>query len=234
MKTYALSIAINISIIISSFAEIRNGYENVITEAKRELTIINQLFAGGKLSPHQKQVLKAKIRTLKNIIEYYEVTEQLLLLFSTISPDLYNPIDTIKDCKGRQVDVYVKFLPIEEMDKSVGATTNVQQSENDEDGYCSKYGPNTVAVKIVAAKHSLVLLAHEFGHIAYQVPNLRSYHKFYLKYYKQHLLDSEAIGHHPRDGSGNLAYQFEHKFRQQYYAYLNERRGEPEVQLAKN
>jgi hypothetical protein len=234
MKIYALSIVVNIFIMANSFGEIKNGYGIIIADARRELENINQLLAGGSLSPHQKQELKTKTRMLENIIEYHEVTKKLLLLFSMISPDLYNPIDTIKDCKGRPVDVYVKFLPVEEMDNHVGGTTNILQSDHDEDAYCSKYGPNTVAVKIVTVKHSLIIMAHEFGHISYQVPNLRIYQKFYSKQYKVPQLDSKEIGHHPDDRSGHMAYRYERRFRQEYYVFLKKRNGRSEVQLAQN
>ena len=221
MKSYVLSMTMNILVIMSSFGEIKNGYEIQITIARRELKIINELVVNDpNLSSRQRHELKAKTRTLKNIIEYYELTEQLISLFRTISPDLYHSIDTIEDCKGRPVDVYIRFIPIAEMKGSVAGTTNISQAENDEDAYYSKYGLNTVSVTITAIKQSLILLAHEFGHISYQVPHLRAYVKFYFKCYKNRDDDSREIGHDPNDPSGQNAKAYVDRFYPQYLRFL--------------
>ncbi len=221
MKTYVLFMTMNILVIVISFGEIKNGYEIQITIARREFKIINELMVNdGNLSSRQKHELKAKTRTLRNIIKYYELTEQLLFLFKTISPELYYSIDTIKDCKSRLVDTYIRFVPMAEMKGNVAGTTNISQSENDEDAYYSRYGLNSVSVSIVANKQSLILLAHEFGHIAYQVPHLKKYVEFYLKCYKNHDIDSNEIGHDPHDPSGQNARAFVNRFYPQYFQFL--------------
>ena len=109
---------------------------------------------------------------------------------------------------------------IGEMNESIAGTTNIAQAENDEDAYSSKYGFNTVSVSIVAIKQSLVLLAHEFGHIAYQVPNLKAYLKLYSKYYRDHEYESNEKGHDPNDPSGQNARAYANRFYQQYLNFL--------------
>jgi hypothetical protein len=121
-------------------------------------------------------------------IAYYELTEQLLAQFRSIAPDLYHEIDTIKDDEGRSTDVYVKFMPEEEMKVSVSGTTNIAQAEEDGNAYHSEYGAHTVSVRIAIGKKSLGLLAHELGHVKYQVPYLVSYVKYYNMHYQDRTL----------------------------------------------
>jgi len=211
----------NMLVIVGSFGEIKNGYDTQIVIAKRELKNISELLVSpSQLSSRQKHELRTKTRTLKNIIAYFELTAQLLVLFKSISPGMYHSIDTIKDSKGRPVDVYVRFIPIAEMKGSVAGTTNISQVADDEDAYSSRYGLNSVSVSIVANKQSLILLAHEFGHIAYQVPYLKMYVKFYLKKYKNHDDDSIEIGHDPNDPSGQNARAYVNRFYPDYLRFL--------------
>ena len=97
--------------------------------------------------------------------------------------DLYNEIDTIKDIKGRAVNVFVKFIPTDATEVKAWGTTYMRQVENDQDGYLSEYGELTVSVKIWIVNNALLVLAHELGHVKYQVPNLANYFEYYRKNY---------------------------------------------------
>src|SRR5688500_6029936 len=84
--------------------------------------------------------------------------------------------------------------------------------ENDPHGYQSVYGPFTLSVKITITKHSLLILAHEFGHISYQVPNLATYVDFFSRQYTDQHMKSDYLGHKPNDPSGQKALIFERIF----------------------
>lgn len=103
------------------------------------------------------------------------------------------------------------------------AFTNVEQDKTDKDAYSSEYGFNTVSVKVANVKRSSILLAHEFGHIRYLVPNLAMYVETYINYYKKKMVDSNAMGHQPDDPSGRMARTYEGKFAVAYYAKMKKK-----------
>ena len=140
--------------------------------------------------------------------------------FRTIAPSLYTEIDTIKDCTGKTVTVYVKFAPESEMQQGAAGTTNIACLEKDKNVYQSEFGPSTVSVKIASVKKSLLLLAHEFGHVKYQVQNLATYIEFYSTYYQNSTFNSKYIGHNSNDPSGQKALEYENIFRDQYLNFL--------------
>ena len=221
MKTYGLVITIFILTCNNLFAEIKNGYEKEIHGVRASLRSLREMLESNKtLSIFQKGEINSKIQTLKKFISYYELTENLLQQFRTIAPDLYNETDTIKDKKGRVVDVYVKFIPEMEMQNGISGTTNIAQHENDKDAYLSEYGAHTVSVKISTVKKALLLLAHEFGHINYQVPHLASYIEFHAEFYQDRVVNSKQKGHNSNDPGGQAAREYEYRFRQHYLTFL--------------
>jgi hypothetical protein len=205
------------------WGKIRNGYEADIDGAHRLLQNLTAILEDGrsekKLSVYQKEQLTTKITWLKEYIAYYELTERLLEQFRLIAPDLYYAVDTVKDGKGRPTDVCVKFMPEEEMRISVAGTTNITQGEDDPHAYHSEYGPHTVSIRVVIGKQSLWLLAHELGHVKYQVPHLADYMEYYDKHYKDRKLKANYIGHNSKDPSGNLARAYQEEFREHYRLY---------------
>ncbi len=208
----------NIFIVASLSGKIKNGYEPEINVARDGLKKLYALMDTTRF-PAEKRRLTQHAARLKNFILYHELTERLLFQFRMISPDIYNEIDTIRDAQARSVDVYVKFLEDKKMVGSVGGTTNVPL-DDEGDVYSSNYGPHTVSTLIVAQNNALSLLAHELGHIRYQVPNIVSYRQFYIKHYRVATSISEGIGHHHMDPSGQNASEFERKFRLDHDDFL--------------
>ena len=209
----------NILIVASLSGKIKNGYEAEINTARDGLKKVNALMLDTNRSSQERNRLNEHASRLRDFILYHELTERLLLQFKMIAGDIYDEIDTIKDAQDRAVDVYVKFLPIEKMSGSVAGSTNIPLGE-DGDAYTSNYGLHTVSTQIVAGNNALSLLAHEFGHIKYQVPNIATYRKFYIKQYQVKTRDSESIGHHHMDPSGQKAFEFERRFRLQHDDFL--------------
>jgi len=181
---------------ICLFGQIKNGYESEIHGMRSSLESLNRLLAEEcNLSVFQRFDMNRKIRMLVEYIAYFKFTEELLAQFRSISPDLYEEINIIKDCSGHRVAVYVKFVPEKEMQYSAGGTTNIGHLENNTNVYDSEYGHYSVSVRIASVNRALILLAHEFGHVKYQVPNLASYVLFYAATYQQRPVSSSYIGH---------------------------------------
>ena len=221
MKTYVLLAALWFLFTMPSPAKIRNGYAMGIESARMSLRNLRILIGNDhKLSVFQRLTIHDKIDRLTRFVTYHELTEDLLDQFRTISPDLYYRIDAIGDRLGRPVVVYVKCVPEREMPGGVAGITSMEGDKNDRDGCVSEYGGNTVSVKISAVRKVLFLLAHELGHVAYQVPNLQDYQQFYLAFYLAGTYSSESMGHNDKDPSGRLAHEFTKRFRAQYMDFL--------------
>lgn len=134
---------------------------------------------------------------------------------------MFAQIDTIEDRKGRRVDVYVRFIPRNRSLNGTIATTNLSQMEDDAHASVSEYGPHTVSIQIAVVKHSLAILAHELGHVSYQVPNLASYIQFFRRTYSDRYIQAEYLGHKPNDPSGQKAVVFEKQFRKEAQVFYN-------------
>ena len=135
------------------------------------------------MTPAQRRKVQSTIATFVNHVSYYDLTESLLVQFKTIAPELYAEIDTIRDRLGRPVNVYIKFVPVDGTDVKAEGTTYMNQSDYDKDAYHSEYGEFTVSVKVWIVPRALLVLAHELGHVKYQVPHAASYFEFYKKHY---------------------------------------------------
>ena len=164
--------------------------------------------------------MKTSIKSLMALLSYHELTEMLLKQFKLISPDLYNRIDSIKDAKGRLTDVFVKFIPRDEALELAGGITYMSRSYEDSDACFSEYGKHSVSIKIWIFDRALFALAHEFGHVSYQVPNLNSYAGYYKSVYQLYSAESKHLGHSGGDRSGRNAVTFENKFKKDHLYYI--------------
>ena len=209
-------------------AEIKNGYEKRIDEIKLALENLKKRINednnmdsifGDELSFLQKQKMSLKIDSLKQLILNYEITKKILDQFSFIAPDLYNEIDTIKNAYGEKTDVYVKFVPDENMTESQLGMTSMGPCLDDENICYSEDGIRTVLVLIYTRTKPLFVLAHEFGHVKYQVPHLASYIVYFKKTYLDQSYDRYFIGHYPTDPSGKVALRYERRFRRYVKIY---------------
>ena len=212
MYSYAFTTLVLCISFFTSSSKIINGYEKDIQSARRSLPHLEAL-------PRSQEGLR-RLEEVRLFIMYFELTQALLNQFKDISPALYNQIDTIADAKGRTVDVYVKFVPRSGVPEGALGVTNINQSANDPDGYLSEYGLHTVSVKICIVKASLTILAHEFGHISYQAPNLASYVAFFARNYPDQHIKASYLGHKPNDPSAASAVAFERIFRRHFSDYL--------------
>jgi len=210
-----------IFILHNAFGEIKNGYGKDIILLNESLKNLKAIVSESDcLTAARRRQIGSKIVSLENSISYYKVTESLLNQFKMIAPDLYAEIDTIRDGKGRPVNVYIKFVPINSTELQAWGTTYINQSETDSVAYCSEYGEYAVSVKIWIVNRALVVLSHELGHVKYQVPNLASYLEYYKEHYSPNVDGYDILGHKPDDPSGKSAIQFERRFRKEYANFL--------------
>ena len=215
MKTYVLSIAVTLLLVSTVSGKIINGYASGINTARASMRKLDSLILfDSNLSTPEKNKMKEYLYRQREFVLFHELTESLLVQFRMISPEIYNRVNSLQDANERGVDVYVKFVPMEQINGSIAGGTNVPMGEGD--AYSSNYGLNTVSVQIVIGNDALSLLAHEFGHVIYQVPNIVTYREFYRVHYLLNIPDSEEIGHHNMDPSGQKAFEFQKKFRLQY------------------
>src|SRR5687768_10374614 len=98
MKKLCLLFTILIVTMSTVFGEIKNGYENVILQAKESLQRYSASLHAGRnnLTPHQRRKIEHKIDSLVSVISNYEITAGLLEQFKIISPNLYAEIDALK------------------------------------------------------------------------------------------------------------------------------------------
>ena len=221
MKTYFAIIAILILSFGNVDGKIRNGYEEEIQDAKVSLNSLDSLLKENtNLSSVQGRKIKSAMRSLIVYITYYELTEKLLEQFRTISPELFNEIDTIKDNKGRPVDAFIKFIPRDQVTTQRPGTTIFAQGLNDLDAHHSEYGSGSISVKIWAMDNALFVLSHELGHVKYIAPNLASYARYYKTNYHGSDTKNNYIGHRGSDLSGKIASAFEKRFYNDYRKYI--------------
>jgi len=220
MKKYSIIVIMFFLVLNSASAKLKNGYENDIPNVREKLkNYIHILNTNDNLSVSDRRHLKTDIKNLIVYQSYYELTEELLKQFKLISPDMYNRIDTIKDAKGRYTDVYVKFIPRDQALIMAGGVTYMSQSAEDKHACFSEYGKHSVSIKIWLFNNALPALAHELGHVNYQIPNLETYTKYYQKVYQVLKTESNHLGHEFNDRSGINATTFQKEFRK---AQLNQ------------
>jgi hypothetical protein len=217
MKNLCLPLVIVVLCSNTIPAAVKNGYGLHIYEVRESLKTLQAILnETDTLSVFQKNEIKRKIGTLLEYVTYHELTEQLLTQFRLIAPDLLNKVDSVKSKTGLPITVYVRFVSEKEMQHGAHATTNIGHVANDPDLYTSEFGPASVSVKIASVNRSLVLLAHELGHVFYQAKNLATYITFYAKLYQNETFHSTYIGHDGGDPSGLTAIEFENIYKDRY------------------
>jgi len=193
-------------------ARIKNGYAPELVSARGCLQELSRrLRENPDMRDWERRRINLAIREHTETVAYYQLTDALLKQMREISPKMFDFMDELKDKRGRETDIYVRFIPKERSMVLFSGASYFQESASDEDASQSRFGALTVAIDIWICDSSLQLLAHEFGHTCYIVPNLSTYLKFYHNVYSGTNVISHA-GHSPSDASGKLAYDFGSQF----------------------
>jgi len=161
----------------------------------------------------------------RNLVRTYEVLADL----QATDPELFNKINNLKDADGNYVDVYVKTVDNfgeTTGDPGVFGKSTLEVSKSHPNKPTSIYdqfspGSGTVLVEINSRKYdsedAVVLTAHEFGHIKYNVPNLASYSKYFRDNYNTSTPGEK--GHRRNDPSGKSVDEVLKKFLPLYKKY---------------
>lgn len=207
MKNYVLAINAALWLLCSHCAhsEIVNGFANDLALANQSLENLKTVLK----ATHDETLIKCVQRYLRmaerkrdDLYKQYRSTQALLNRFKSIDPQTYAAINSITDFEGHPTDIYVKVVKRGEMETSTMAgTTNLAQSSQSQHCYRSAYGDRSVSISICYGTQSRLLrtLAHEFGHVMYQVPNLRAYMEYYKMTYSGP--QGEGRGHNLDDPS---------------------------------
>lgn len=213
MKSVFVVFFLLVVILHNLFGEIKNGYEKDIQHIRLSLQALKDLLSGNQeLTAAEKKRMKGKIKSLVEYLVYHDVTGALLEKFKQISPNVYHEIHTLRDSRGRSVDVYVKFVCKETTILNVPGIVSLYSSDEDGHRCMSEYGQDSASVLVWMSNNSLSILSHEFGHLKYIVPNISTYFGFYKRAYAS-ACATDSFGHFAGDLSGLSASRFERRFR---------------------
>ena len=200
---FILVLIFSINTCSSLFAAIKNGYQAELDLWNLQVKGLENALTKEKHDDLQRRTLASILRHTKRYRDKLEKNRDLTLdaleQFKQIDPALYYAINNIKDKQGNVTDVYVKLIEDYGHDNGIYGTTNLRQCPKNRHVYVSSYGRHTVDVKVNSGRKALELLAHEFGHVRYQVPNLASYMVYFQQQYRNH--HHLCTGHSPDDPS---------------------------------
>ena len=205
-----------------SIAVIRNGYASKADQVENALCKLRTTLASNTLSAYEKKSIRDRMRKMVLYLAFSDATDALLAQFKAISPELYDRIDSLKDAKSRPVDVYVKIILREKATIMAAGVTRMLALEDDRDACSSEYGRQTVSIEIWAFASTLITLAHEMGHVAYQVPNFAQYLAYYQSKYHHPDIQADCMGHEPDDNGGRMAILFEREFKHDRALWIND------------
>lgn len=219
MKGYLLVASLLMLFLTNLFGEVKNGYEKSIPGLMLSLKGLRLLHSNPGLSRIERRDIEKRIRLVIHHMAYYEITDRLLKQFRLIAPDLYDEMDTLIDARGRVVDIYVKYIPRSQTPFRALGISSLAPAPDDANSCISEYGERSVSITISVLNIGLRVLAHEFGHVAHVIPNMKSYAEFFRLRYRNKSLDL-VFGHGFRDLSGKSAFLFERRFRRSHGQYL--------------
>ena len=233
MKVLCVIIVLYFIAIQNVTGDIRNGYEKDFQNAINELRFMETLIMENEkavsedaetvdLSPEQEIIISKKIKSLKEIIVYYMLTEQILDSFKSISPDLYAEINGIVDHDHIPVDVYVQIVSAAGPLNANKGITILSKHPTKKQGCISPFGAHTVSIKVCAMNIALKILAHEFGHVKFVVPNFAEYLEYCMKRYGQDDSKYLVFGHQASDMGSKTVFEYEKRFKEAYKLYLRD------------
>jgi len=210
--------------------EIKNAWKVEGDAIRKQIEVQSTISKDGKASQDDKdratETIKTYEKLLKSVDENAARTDEILTDLKNTDNQLYNTIDNLKDKKGNIVDVYVKSDNNQGYDDGQYGKSEIKSSIEDDDKPSSKYdgfsnGRGTVTVTINSRNYgqedAVVLTAHEFGHLKYNVPNLVSYQKYWKENYREG--ERFGHGHRRRDPSGKSADEVLKRFLPLYRNY---------------
>ena len=204
--------------VISGWCKVKNGYEAGLPMMMLSLENLRKMLdENHELTSFQRRNVMRKLNWVIEHISYHHITDSLLRSFKTIAPDIYQEMDTLTDASGKPVDIYIKYAP-SPRGLLRGTSSFVAPAAALNSGQAAN-SVESVSIRIYQLNSALQTLSHEFGHVSYVIPNLRSYLSFYKATYR-HREAHIVLGHAVGDLSGKNALKYEKHFRIRFGEYV--------------
>lgn len=235
MNKYALAIAIVLCHFLSAHASIINGFLQEKLMLQKEIRSV----AKSLNEDNDDKAVKKIERELKKLRKKYAIvftkyteTEQFISAIEFIDPELYAQVSKVTNAEGTLTHVCVRYVDrtsqeFTELSKNhfvAFAYTSVSQSPTNKNVCASINGTNTISITVGKGTNDKILLAHEFGHVLYMVPNLSDYYDFLNR--NKHKLNKFANGHSPYDPSYAFVESIENEFRNKYKDFVKNENNE--------
>jgi hypothetical protein len=220
-----------ISAQFSTKSNVINGYLRDKLILEKDIQLSHALLKEANRQKDSLQIEK-KLKKLRKdyskINKKYGETEKLLEEVRTIDPKLYERVSTLTNAEGTLTHVYVRYTTrtsseirylFEGQFKAFGYTSVMQDKKN-ENVCVSYFGDNTINVIVCKGCDEKLVLAHEFGHALYIVPNLKEYVSFSKD--PNSLSDADShTGHSAYDPTNDMVKSIEDSFTLKYKEYMN-------------
>jgi hypothetical protein len=229
MKNLVIALIIVLSAQFSAKSNIINGYLRDVQllelEIRKATTLLNKA-TRKKDSVHIAKDLRKLKKEYEKINIKFTETEELIRDIQIIDPQLYEKVSNLTNAEGTLTHVYVRYTNrtsgeirylFEGQFKAFGYTSVIQDKKNE--NVCTSYfGANTINVIVCKGSDEKFVLAHEFGHVLFIVPNLKEYILFSQD--RNNSLDPVThTGHNAYDPSNETVKSVEDSFSGKYKDY---------------
>src|SRR5262245_1337099 len=92
-------------------ASIKNGYAPELVSAREYLRELSRrLRENPDMPDSERRRINLAIREHTETVTHYQLTDALLKQMREISPVMFDIMDQLKDRRGRETDIYVRFI----------------------------------------------------------------------------------------------------------------------------
>jgi hypothetical protein len=230
VKKYTIALIVLLCCHLSASSNIINGYlrEKLIfeKEIKKSAELLKEVIKHKDSIQIEKKLKKLRREYASICLKYLE-TEKLISEISIIDPVLYDTVSKVTNAEGTLTHVYVRYTNpnskeikyLTEQQFKASGYTCVLQDKNNEHVCSSFFGTNTISIVICKGCDEKLVLAHEFGHVLYIVPNLKEYIDF-SENPNGFISAKSHTGHSSFDPSNPMVNSVEKRFKNKYRGYL--------------
>ena len=233
MKTYAVIMLIVLCPFLPVQANIFNGYLIEKQKLEKQIESCATSLEDADTEKSKRKIeknLKRLQKDYKAVARKYAHTQQLINLVKLIDPALFKAVSTVANAKGTLTHVYVRcvssldedFARYANFHFNAKAYTSVSQAKGKVHVCRSPYGVNTITITVAKCDTEILALAHEFAHVLYTVPNLKTYTEFITRITNNMNARQFGRGHHPGDPGRHHMLSTERKFKENYARHLKE------------
>ena len=233
MKNYAVILLIVLCPLFTVEANVFNGYLIEKQKLGKQIEACKLLLEEAETNQSRRQIekdLKRLDKEYKTVVRKYSDTQILMDQVKKIDPELFESVAIVTKAESNLIHVYVRsvirsdeeFKYFTNYHFNALAYTCVSPSSENVNVWYSPYGVNTITITIGKCHNEVIARAHEFAHVLYTVPNLKTYSKFLEKINNNRTSKLYGRGHHPCDPSCKAMRSVEERFKNNYVKYLHE------------